>query len=76
MADQTNPRSAFTKDERGLMNNWAIEPKMYVDQGEERFGLTEYAEIINGRLAMVGIVGLLVLEVVTGKGILHIIGLL
>jgi Chlorophyll A-B binding protein len=55
------PRSSFTKDEQGLMNNWAVEPKMYVDQGEERFGLTEYAEIINGRLAMVGVVALFVL---------------
>ncbi len=75
MSDQPKPRSAFTKDERGIMNNWAIEPKMYVDQGEERFGLTEYAEIINGRLAMAGIVGLIVLEFVTGKGILGILGL-
>lgn len=68
------PRSAFTKDDRGVMNNWAIEPKMYVDQGEERFGLTEYAEVVNGRLAMVGIVGLLVLEFVTGKGFLALLG--
>lgn len=75
MSDRSKPRSAFTKDERGIMNNWAIEPKMYVDQGDERFGLTEYAEIINGRLAMVGIVGLIVLEFVTGKGLLGIVGL-
>jgi Chlorophyll A-B binding protein len=68
------PRSSFTKDDQGLMNNWAVEPKMYVDQGEERFGLTEYAEIINGRLAMVGMVGLVVVELLTGKSFLGLLG--
>ena len=68
------PRSSFTKDEQGLMNNWAVEPKMYVDQGEQRFGFTEYAEIINGRLAMVGMVGLVALEFLTGKGLLGLLG--
>ncbi|WP_055075486.1 chlorophyll a/b-binding protein [Pseudanabaena sp. 'Roaring Creek'] len=70
----TKPRTAFTKDERGILNNWAIEPKMYVDQGDDRFGLTEYAELINGRLAMIGFVSLVAIELVTGKGLLQIIG--
>ncbi len=65
-------RTAFTKDEHGLMNNWAIEPKMYVDEGENRFGLTTYAELINGRLAMVGIVGLVIIELITHKSLLQI----
>lgn len=70
----TKARTAFTKDDRGILNNWAIEPKMYVEQGEERFGFTKYAELINGRLAMLGFVGLIVIEIVTGKGFLQIIG--
>ncbi|MBD2188486.1 chlorophyll a/b-binding protein [Pseudanabaena mucicola] len=71
----TKPRTAFTKDDRGILNNWAIEPKMYVDeQSSNRFGFTEYAELINGRLAMLGFVGLIVIELVTGKGLLQIIG--
>jgi hypothetical protein len=74
MTDEPKTRTAFTKDERGLMNNWAIEPRMYVDQEEERFGMTEYAEMVNGRLAMVGITGLFILEIVTGKGLLQIMG--
>ena len=74
MTEQTKPRTAFTRDDRGILNNWAIEPKMYVDQGESRFGLTEYAELINGRLAMVGFVGLIAIELITGKGLLQIIG--
>ncbi len=73
--ENPKPRSSFVKDEQGLLNNFAIEPKMYVDRGEERFGLTQYAEIINGRLAMIGFIGLIVLELVTDKGILEIIGL-
>jgi len=70
------PKSSYTKDDQGLLNNFAIEPKMYVDEGGDRFGLTQYAEIINGRLAMVGMVVLLVLELVTGKGIIGAIKLI
>lgn len=74
MAEQTQTRTAFTKDERGILNNWAIEPKMYVDeQSDKRFGLTEYAELINGRLAMLGITAIFIFEFVTGKGFLQII---
>ncbi len=74
MTEQAKTRTAFTKDDRGILNNWAIEPKMYVEQGEDRFGFTEYAELVNGRLAMIGFVGLIVIELVTGKGFLQIIG--
>ncbi len=66
----SKPKSSYTQDERGLLNNFAVEPKMYVDEGGERFGFTQYAEIINGRLAMVGFVGLIALELVTGRGLL------
>ncbi len=75
MSEQTKTRTAFTKDERGILNNWAIEPKMYVDeQSDNRFGLTEYAELLNGRLAMVGFTVVVIIEFVTGKGFLQIIG--
>ena len=70
MTEETKVRTAFTKDERGILNNWAIEPKMYFDdkesdkqadkkdgkQGETGFG-------INGRSAMIGIT-LLVLTMI------------
>jgi hypothetical protein len=74
MTEQTKTRTAFTRDDRGILNNWAIEPKMYVEQGESRFGFTEYAELVNGRLAMLGFVALIAIELVTGKGFLQIIG--
>lgn len=55
-------------DDQGKMNNFAVEPKVYV-QAESRAGFTEYAERLNGRLAMIGFVSLLALEVVTGHGL-------
>lgn len=61
--------SSYTFDERGVMNNYAIEPKMYVDETASA-GFTEYAEKLNGRLAMIGFVSLLAMEVLTGHGLI------
>lgn len=55
-------------DDQGKMNNFAIEPQVYVEE-ESRAGFTTYAERLNGRLAMIGFVSLLILEVVTGNGL-------
>jgi hypothetical protein len=77
MTEQTSKvRTAFTKDDRGILNNWAIEPKMYFDdkvdknvktqveeKGEEQGGITEYAELLKGRLPLIGIT-LLVLAMI------------
>jgi hypothetical protein len=66
---KTKVRTAFTKDDRGILNNWAIEPKMYFDdkkaeeKGEEQGGPTEYAELLKGRLPLIGIT-LLVLAMI------------
>ena len=56
-------------DDQGKLNNFAIEPRMYV-QENPRVGFTPYAEEINGRLAMIGFVSLLALEVVSGHGLI------
>jgi Chlorophyll A-B binding protein len=53
-----------TMDSEGKLNNFAIEPKMYVDESN-KMGFTEYAEKINGRFAMIGFIALLVTEVLT-----------
>ncbi|MHC5776460.1 high light inducible protein [Nostoc sp.] len=59
----------FTINERGQLNRFAIEPKVYVDE-TSRTGFTEYAEKLNGRLAMIGFVSLIALEVLTGHGLI------
>ncbi len=41
-----------------------------------KLGFTEFAETWNGRLAMIGFVGAIVTELVSGKGILAQIGLM
>ncbi len=59
-------------DNDGKENKFAIEPKMYVTEGPQA-GWTEYAEQINGRMAMIGFVALLLQEILTGHGIVGFI---
>ena len=47
---------------------------MSTDDIETRYGFVDYAEIWNGRLAMLGIVVGLSTELLTGQGILGQIG--
>jgi hypothetical protein len=42
---------------------------------EPKFGFTEYAERLNGRAAMIGFVLTLVIEYLTGQGLLSWLGL-
>ncbi len=65
--------NGYTVNERGILNNYAIEPKMYVDDTNEA-GFTPYAELLNGRLAMIGFVSLLILEFSTGHGLIWWLG--
>jgi ferrochelatase len=48
--------------------------KMYPQEGWE-WGMTTAAEVWNGRLAMIGFLAL-VLELISGQGPLHFVGLL
>lgn len=59
----------YTIDEFSKLNNFALEPKVYVDE-TPRAGFTEYAEKLNGRLAMIGFVCLIALEVLTGQSLI------
>lgn len=56
-------------DDQGLLNNFAVEPKMYVDATVST-GFTKYAEKVNGRFAMIGFVSLLATEILTRQGFL------
>ncbi|MBW4419353.1 MAG: high light inducible protein [Myxacorys californica WJT36-NPBG1] len=63
-------KSGAIVDEQGKLNNFAIEPRMYVTD-QPQFGFTPKAELLNDRLAMIGFVSLLVLEALTGQGVLE-----
>jgi hypothetical protein len=65
-------RSGNIVDDQGKLNNFAIEPRVYVDS-VERTGFTEYAERLNGRLAMIGFVSMLLLEALTGHGLVNLL---
>jgi hypothetical protein len=58
----------YTTEEGNRLNNFAIEPEVYVDD-TQRAGFTEFAEKLNGRLAMIGFVSALLLEISTGHGV-------
>jgi hypothetical protein len=56
-------------EDGGRSNVYAVEPKMYVDETQQ-FGFNEHAEKLNGRLAMIGFISAMVLEVLTGHGLI------
>ncbi|MEH2275284.1 MAG: high light inducible protein [Nostoc sp.] len=60
-------------DDQGKLNNFAIEPRIYIDDQGDRTGFTPFAELLNGRLAMIGFVSLIALEVFTGHGIVSVL---
>lgn len=57
-----------TSNDRGQQNMWAKEPAMYVDPNKD-FSIThnEKAEMLNGRLAMLGVIAALGAYAVTGQ---------
>ena len=62
-------RSGVVTEEQGRQNIYAVEPQMYVSS-ESQFGFNQQSELLNGRLAMIGFVALLILEVATGHGLI------
>jgi len=57
-----------TENERGQQNIFAKEPKMYTDTNKD-FSVThnEKAEMLNGRLAMLGVIAALGAYALTGQ---------
>ncbi|EKQ68556.1 Chlorophyll A-B binding protein [Leptolyngbyaceae cyanobacterium JSC-12] len=62
-------RSGVVTEDQGRQNIYAVEPTMYVSS-ESQFGFNKQSELLNGRLAMLGFVALLLLEVFTGHGVI------
>ncbi|MEC4983160.1 MAG: chlorophyll a/b-binding protein [Oscillatoria sp. PMC 1068.18] len=57
----TNPQTPITKPE---------------DRNEWKFGFTPQAEIWNGRLAQIGFLAAVLIELFSGQGLLHFWGLM
>ncbi|MGF1461058.1 MAG: chlorophyll a/b-binding protein [Leptolyngbyaceae cyanobacterium] len=53
-----------------------LEPTVTPDIQRPKAGFTTYAEKLNGRAAMIGFVAIVVIEYVTGQGILTWLGLI
>jgi hypothetical protein len=53
-----------------------IQDKIMDNQNSNKFGLTQFAETWNGRLAMLGFVIGVATELLTGQGILSQLGLM
>lgn len=47
-----------------------------MENPENKVGFTRFAELLNGRLAMIGFVAAIAVELMTGKGILAQLGLM
>ena len=64
-------RTGIVMEEQGRQNIFAVEPQVYVAT-ETHTGFTPQAEQLNGRLAMIGFASMLLLEAVTGHGIVNL----
>ncbi len=64
--------SGYTSDEFGQLNNFALEPEVYVD-AKHTAGWTKYAEKLNGRFAMIGFVALIATEVIGGDTLINLL---
>ena len=59
----------------GLLDPVVIEPRMQIVDKTRGWGFHPRAELLNGRLALVGFATALIIEVVTGQGILQQLGI-
>lgn len=67
----------WDSEENVLLDPKVIEPAMYLasSESESGWGFHRRAELLNGRLAMLGFVTGLIIELLTGQGIIQQLGL-
>ncbi len=66
---------AWTLNDDQLLDPVVIEPRMQIVDQDRGWGFHARAELLNGRLAMVGFAAALIGELITGQGILQQLGL-
>ena len=69
------PTGLVTHDLEGHDNVYAKEPPMELAGPEAGWGFHKRAEMLNGRLAMLGFVAAITTELISGEGLLHSIGI-
>ena len=69
------PNGLVTHDLEGHDNVYAREPKMELAGPEAGWGFRRRAELLNGRLAMLGFMAAIATELISGEGLLRTIGL-
>ncbi len=66
---------SWSSDGNELLDPVAIEPRMQIVDKDRGWGFHPRAELLNGRLAMVGFAAALIIELITGQGLLQQLGL-
>ena len=66
---------SWSSTDQDLLDPVVIEPRMQIVDADRGWGFHPRAELLNGRLAMVGFAAALLVELITGQGILQQLGL-
>jgi len=66
---------SWSSEDNELLDPFAIEPRMRIVVKDRGLGFHPRAELLNGRLAMVGFAAALIMELITGQGLLQQLGL-
>ena len=69
------PNGLVTHDLEGHDNVYAREPEMELAGPEAGWGFHRRAELLNGRLAMLGFMAAIATELISDEGLLRTIGL-
>ena len=65
----------WSSDGDPLLDPRPLEPHMQIVDQDRGWGFHARAELLNGRLAMLGFAAALIVELITGQGILQQLGL-